>query len=380
MHKTLADQIEATGGRSSGFDYMRIVLALAVVCWHSVATCYGHEAQFVILSGPFRSVVAIILPMFFALSGFLVAGSLERTKTLVMFLGLRAIRIFPALGVEVILSALILGPLLTSYALGAYVTDPLFLRYFRNLIGDIRYYLPGVFENNPNPGVVNGQLWTVPFELECYILLSMFAAMGVVRRRLTIVFGIAVTAGVLIVHQFIQDGGAIERNSGPIYGKCLVLCFLAGAMIYLYREKIRFSLGLCAVSAVAAVALIHIPYGDYFLPVPVAYLTVYLGLLNPRKVGFLSGADYSYGVFLYSYVIQQAVMSAAPWAREWYWNILICVPLSIVFAAASWHLVEKPALGWRVHLKTLEEVWISIKAKAPPLQAFSNWARGVKAT
>ncbi|MGY0575795.1 hypothetical protein ACTGJ9_036125 [Bradyrhizobium sp. RDM12] len=42
------------------------------------------------------------------MSGFLVAGSLDRSNTLIMFLGLRAFRIVPALAVEVFLSALIL--------------------------------------------------------------------------------------------------------------------------------------------------------------------------------------------------------------------------------------------------------------------------------
>jgi peptidoglycan/LPS O-acetylase OafA/YrhL len=57
--------------------------------------------------------------MFFALSGFLVAGSPERSKTLLTFLGLRAIRIYPALGVEVVLSALLIGTAVTTLPLPA---------------------------------------------------------------------------------------------------------------------------------------------------------------------------------------------------------------------------------------------------------------------
>lgn len=67
--------------------------------------------------------------MFFALSGFLVAASFERTKTLGMFYGLRAIRIYPALAFDTIVSALILGPLFTGLPLSSYFSDPLFLRY-----------------------------------------------------------------------------------------------------------------------------------------------------------------------------------------------------------------------------------------------------------
>ena len=104
--------------------------------------------------------------MFFALSGFLVASSLERCKTLFTFLGLRAIRILPALAVEIFISALIIGPLFTTEPAKAYFAAPEFHDYFLNILGDIHYHLPGVFAANPSDAV-NGQLWTVPYEMIC---------------------------------------------------------------------------------------------------------------------------------------------------------------------------------------------------------------------
>ena len=55
--------------------------------------------------------------MFFALSGFLVTGSALRTGRLVPFLGLRVLRLLPALFVEVTLSAIILGGIFTQSAI-----------------------------------------------------------------------------------------------------------------------------------------------------------------------------------------------------------------------------------------------------------------------
>src|ERR1700761_3676596 len=114
MLKTIQDRISETGGRSTGFDYMRLVLALAILGWHSIVTCYGSVAQDAVGASPARPLIALLLPAFFALSGFLVAGSLERSRTIPMFLGLRALRILPALAVESLISALIIGPLLTT--------------------------------------------------------------------------------------------------------------------------------------------------------------------------------------------------------------------------------------------------------------------------
>jgi hypothetical protein len=59
----------------------------------------------------------------------LVAGSLERSKTLLTFLGLRVIRIYSALAVEVVLSAFLIGAAVTAFPLERYFRDPLFLNY-----------------------------------------------------------------------------------------------------------------------------------------------------------------------------------------------------------------------------------------------------------
>jgi peptidoglycan/LPS O-acetylase OafA/YrhL len=55
--------------------------------------------------------------MFFAFSGYLVAGSLQHCRTLTGFLSLRLLRLLPALAMEVILSTLVLGSLVTSLTL-----------------------------------------------------------------------------------------------------------------------------------------------------------------------------------------------------------------------------------------------------------------------
>ena len=175
MKQSILQRSISTHGRSTGFDYLRIVLALAVIVWHSFPLSYGPQAEVAKDTSVFAELlIGIILPMFFALSGFLVSGSLERNSSMVIFIGLRAIRILPALCVEVLLSALILGPALTTLTLHTYFVDKRFITYFLNIIGDIHYRLPRI-TINPTPDVVNGQLWTVPWELKCYVALTVLA-------------------------------------------------------------------------------------------------------------------------------------------------------------------------------------------------------------
>lgn len=354
---TLSDKLTLAEGRPSGFDLMRITLSIAVVCWHSVYTTMGASKTLELLATtPMRAPVALLLPMFFGLSGFLVTGSLLRSKSLISFLGLRALRLGPALAIEVILSALVLGPLLTSLPLSEYFSDPKFLHYFLNILGDIQYKLPGLFLNNPSPELVNLQLWTVPFELKCYVAIAILATLGIAFDRIAFVLLLGITQ--LAIIYYVLAYHPAQEYSVP-HGRILVLCFLFGVGFYLWRDVIPYNGALALVSAALCLWLPLSRYGDYFLAGPALYLTCYLGLANPRRSRFLTSGDYSYGIFLYGFPIQQATLAILPSTEVWWINILICVPISIVFATGSWHLVEKHAPKLRPCLVMIEEAVLS---------------------
>lgn len=222
--KTLGAVMAA--GRTTGFDYLRLGLATAILCSHSIDVSYGVRFTTAFENGPIRPLIAILLPMFFALSGFLVAGSLDRCRTLVSFIGLRVIRLAPALALETVLAALVLGPLLTTLPLAAYFSDSLLARYFLNIVGDIQYLLPGLFESNPWARTVNAQLWTLPYELMCYIALAALALFGVYRRRQAFALVVVALHLVLTAHYVIKAVSA-GWNAMPVApGPSLVLAFL----------------------------------------------------------------------------------------------------------------------------------------------------------
>jgi peptidoglycan/LPS O-acetylase OafA/YrhL len=367
--RSVAARIHATGGHASGFDYMRLCLALSIVCLHSGITCYGMPADVAIFESPARPFIRMILPAFFALSGFLVAGSLERSRTLFMFLGLRILRIYPALAVEVLLSAFILGPLLTTSPLRHYFADPQFLLYLRNVFGDIHFRLPGMFANNPFPNIVNGQLWTIPFELGCYIVLTGLAMLGLKKRRiLGPIFVVFVTLAYLFA-TLLRHNGQIVPVPGAINGALLIATFLAGVSIYMYREMLPLTGATCVLSGLlAAVFLDHFPGGDFLAPIPVAYFTVHLGLLNPSR-RWLRGADYSYGIFLYGFAIQQMLVDVFPFFRDWRIDLPASLLAVVPFAAFSWHFIEKPAQGLRGFLKRWEAALLAWRLPKSPSEA-----------
>ncbi len=127
---TLGGVLDRTGGIGPGFNFLRIALSFCILCWHSVDVSYGDKAGETIWATPLGPFGAILLPAFFALSGFLVMGSAIRVKSLTTFLSFRILRILPALSIEVCFSAVLIGGAVTTLPTHLYFHSHGFLRYF----------------------------------------------------------------------------------------------------------------------------------------------------------------------------------------------------------------------------------------------------------
>lgn len=345
---TISDRMVATGGRSTGFDYLRLILATGVIIWHAFPLSYGPGTADQFMTSPWRPLAACLVPMFFALSGFLVAGSLERNKVIWTFLGLRGIRIVPALLMEVMLSALILGPLLTTVPLREYFTSPLFSHYLLNVFGLIHYQLPGLFASVPYPNVVNGQIWSVPWEMKCYLALTILSFARIVKTRFLFAGSVALSNVVLWAYSVHVGGDALDAAHG-VTGYALIFCFLAGTSFYNLKDLVPWNGWLALLATGIAIGLFLIPSGDYLIGFPIAYVTMYLGLLNPKKLSALQG-DYSYGLYIYGFAVQQGIASMGEFTHHWYVNLALSYPIALAFAVLSWVYVEKPALMLRDYL------------------------------
>jgi peptidoglycan/LPS O-acetylase OafA/YrhL len=346
---TLNEVLALNNGVGPGFEHARIGLSLLILFWHSFALGYGAEWVEALPEVPFPTLIATFLPMFFALSGFLVMGSALRLNSLRTFITFRVLRIIPALLTEISLSALILGPLLTEVPLRDYFSNPKFLSYFGSLIGRVRYELPGLFSNNPFPNVVNGALWTVGPEILCYVTLSFLMLAGLLRkRRLFTIFSLCYMALCIASDRF---------DPVPLHEilptKALILSFLAGNILFLYRERIVYS-GIvataCGVASLGLIAAAHLAPElrllAYVAAVLLAYVVTLVGLTRLPNMPLFRHGDYSYGIYIYGFPIQQAVVHFLPHIGGWF-NFALALPITLLFAACSWHMIEKPALALR---------------------------------
>ncbi len=335
---TLDTLLAINNGVGPGFEQVRVCLALSILFWHSFALSYGGEWAKSLPIVPLPTLLATLLPMFFALSGFLVMGSALRLNNLSTFITFRVLRIIPALLTEISLSALILGPTLTEVPLHNYFLSPQFFSYFGSLVGRVRYTLPGLFSSNPFPNVVNGALWTVGPEILCYVTLSFLMLAGLLRKRTIFAyFSICYVAICIVSDKF--DPAPLNEL---LPTKALILSFLAGNLLFLYRERIIYSSIAATTCFVAALAFIAAGAA-----VLLAYVVAFIGLTQLPSMPFFRRGDYSYGIYIYGFPIQQSIVHFLPGHISGWLNFALALPITLFFAACSWHIIERPALALR---------------------------------
>ncbi|MFO1024650.1 MAG: acyltransferase [Acetobacteraceae bacterium] len=345
---TIGCLLTSYGGIGPGFDFARLFLSLSVVAWHSFLVSYGgiwYETSF--LPSPARLLIVWIVPAFFGLSGFLVAGSMLRVNKITVFTTFRALRILPALTLEVVLSAFLLGPLVTSYTPIAYFSDSGFWRYLLNIAGIIHFELPGVFLENPLRETVNDSLWTVPAELYCYLILIVLMGLRV-SRNAAFMLAILTLIGGVVGLQGLADPSTVAGLK-PLAAATLVQCFLSGVVIFLWRDRVPASPMLCAGCFVTYLTVFYLV--PFLVPsigaLCITYCVIYAGMIRFPRIPLLMSGDYSYGIYLYAFPIQQTLVWLAPTPVNPFVLFALAATLAASFAALSWHLVEKPALGLR---------------------------------
>src|SRR4051794_29915781 len=195
------DEAERHRRGANNFDLLRLFAAGCVLFTHSFALTDTGEPAWsrTTLDGGSLGVL-----IFFAISGFLVARSWSYDPRLLSFCAKRALRLLPALVVCLLLTALVLGPLVTTLSTSSYLENPATKRFvLDNATLQTRYTLPGVFGDvpNPHPTIVNGSLWTLPLEVKSYFLIAALGCLGalVARRRSWLLVGVATFFGLILV-------------------------------------------------------------------------------------------------------------------------------------------------------------------------------------
>ena len=303
----------------------------------------------------------IAVAIFFTISGYLVTASLHASAGLTDFFLKRALRIFPGLVVVVVLTAFVLGPAVTSLSLSGYFRSEVTYSYLFNALLLIHFPLPGVFADLPHAGGVNGSLWTLPVEAGMYVSLAVLGMLGMLRRRFVTWIAVASLGAFAILDN--EPWGktlAVWRLGHAIEFARFGTFFFAGAALYQFRDAVPWRLGVALIMIVLWVSTFRTAFGIYVMFVAVAYLTIYLGRSSNRLfTGFGRFGDFSYGIYIYAFPVQQSLLEVIGWNMRPMVFFFVALGATLCFASLSWHLIEHPFLQLKHRL-------ISVGARPAP--------------
>lgn len=322
--------------RQNNFNLIRLVAALTVIYGHSyaVVSAKGGADFFTRLIGwSFSGGVAV--DTFFVISGFLVTASAMKGNWR-RYIAARLLRIYPGLLLCATLLAFGLGALLTTSS--GYLQLPEVWRFWwhNGFAIKTEYFLPGVFTGMPD-AAIDGVLWSIVIEVRLYILVLVLQLAGVFRRPAlfnTLVIA-ALTLGYLMVDVLSARASSAELRVEALY--------LLGMFCWVNRD--RLPLNEFVLPALLAACAMAKNTDRFVVPycLTVTY-SVFLFAFAPGFGWFRRVGDYSYGVYLYGWPVQQCLVL---WDRQipaWRNALLGCV-ISLAIGMLSWHFFEKPVLS-----------------------------------
>ncbi|MDL9980328.1 acyltransferase family protein [Microbacterium sp. ASV49] len=353
--------------KRNSLNLFRLILAAMVLFAHAFYIT-GHG------TGPMlhgENVGGWAVAGFFVLSGFLITGSRFRHST-GDFLVHRIARIFPAFLVVLVVTALVFAPiagLLERGNLHGFFTTPVTpLEYIWGNAGlhVSSYTISWTLQTVPYPGAWNGSLWTLYFEFLCYIIVWTLGFLAIFRRTLWLpVLLWVMSVGVYATMSFWARLG-LDGDFALLFK--LLPFFLGGVVAYVLFDQWGLRRWAGVVSLVAAlVPIILIPgFGGQLAAPFLAYGLLWLSTVV-RQPKLIAKHDISYGFYIYAWPTAQLLVLLGA-ARAGVWVFMVAnVLVTIVFATASWLLIERPVMRATRGLRSAKPVPVPATTEhAPP--------------
>jgi peptidoglycan/LPS O-acetylase OafA/YrhL len=332
--------------RINNFDLFRLLAATEVIVDHYFQHLNKSVSPFGLkLFDLFPGV-----PVFFIISGYLISASYERnSNNLKEYFRNRMLRIYPGLWACIIVSVIVIT------VTGISFVNKQAVEWFpAQLAGFI--YTPS-FLSNYGFGSYNGSLWSIPVELQFYILLPLIYKLVPKSKINYLLYGLLMLFIVLsFTWKETYNGGAVSKLLWYSFIPHFYM-FLIGVImqrLQLYRSPAIYNKGFYWLSAYIALNLF---FSGYISPVVfqmhyimlLAFCIVSMAYTLPdvaRKL--LKGNDISYGIYIYHGLILTVIVQEKLVGHI---NLFEVIGLSYALAYLSWRFVERPFI--RMKKKTI---------------------------
>ncbi|WP_064197113.1 MULTISPECIES: acyltransferase [Emticicia] len=345
-----------TISRNNNFDLIRLLAAFQVLIWHGAVHFDISEKvyNYLLVLYHFPGV-----PIFFTISGFLISYSLERNNfNLKQYFKNRSLRIFPALWVCTIITAI----LLLSFGKVGSLKD--FITWFIAQISFFQFYASESLKQW-GTGHPNGSLWSIAVELQFYLVLPILLyIINIPQKKIYVNLLLAILFIIsILVKYYVHISPLLTEN--VVYEKLFnntvinyLHFFLTGIIIYknfdiifpILKEKVLIWLLIYA--AFVLVFKFWLKYYDTNYEINIWGITAntILSLLTlsfafsytDLSKKLLHENDISYGIYIYHMPIVNTMVSLGYTGSIL--NLLVLSIITLVIAYFSWKLIEQKIL------------------------------------
>ena len=293
----------------------------------------------------------------------MVAQSFDRSRSIVDFIVARVLRIFPALIVCVLAVAFVLGPFVSALPASEYFKSPELYSYAAKTLtlATGSAPLPGVFETNAYANYVNSSLWTLKYEVACYLVLGVLGAAGLFDRKLRwfAAAGLAIiVATVSLSLPADPDDYGFTQNL-----RYFVVYFYGGVLAYLLRNYLVIAGAALLPLFLIFVASVRSPFAEVGAMLFLGYGALWAAtkMWGPLR-GLCNRTDASFGIYIFAGPVQQTLLWIFPSISV---VALTLTAFAIVLPAAivSWVVIEKPSL----RLRPVVTNWLTMRGRSAPM-------------
>lgn len=329
--------------RRNNFDFLRLIFAYFVILSHCYPISGEHDCDWLCQLTDKQIWFSFIgLKGFFAISGYLIFKSLHHSKSLKSYTYKRIYRIFPAFFTVLILTALLMSIIYQNDKV-PYFSQPSVWSYVPINLSLIFYQLNivNIFESNPYQYIINGSLWTIPYEVVFYCLLPIIKLRNIRTTKTLIILLFLISVLLSILYNSTLKSitfGSFQLSH--LFD--LLSYFLAGSLIYLLKLDMYFSKKQWILFFIFLITISI--YFQYFESIKYFVFPLTIILIGNSSMPIINQVynrvgDISFGLYLYAFPIQQTL---------YFYFKFNTIPLFIysaiittIFAILSWNLIEK---------------------------------------
>lgn len=334
MAKFLGD---LKSSRENNLTIIRFICACSVIYGHSYAVTKQGGADWVAKLTGYAFAGGVAVDLFFLISGYLVAASIINNGIFRYTIS-RIIRIYPALIVSMILVVFVLGATVTTLPLSDYLKSNEVWSYFFNLSSTMKggFFVSGVFEENTNKAI-NGSIWSVLVEVRCYFVLAIIYLCKLLKTpaRFNAFFFIT------LIFLWMNPEYLPEFAKGAT-GSHVCFLFFVGVFLYMNRNHVPLGAYSLLVAFLLCAMTLGTPAFQY------AYILMLIAVIltccfETQFAWFDRVGDFSFGIYLYGWPIQQLVVYLKPDISA-LMNTVFAIPLSVLLGFLSWRYLENPIM------------------------------------